>query len=156
MVSGTHRKLREGAAHASWSEFYFVDPIPSQPLMCGHHTQNLLVLKCPQLTLHPDSEVCAGMDLCRKYMCFSPESKGSAMPSQSKIGRATAGSVGSASPALLNFVGKFTDCVENKLLYGMKSIFAIVLSTILTVHYTMAIPVFSQHTDNTDVWLAYS
>ena len=91
-------------------------------------------------------------------MCFLPESKGSAMPSQSKIGQVTVWSAGSASPALLNCVGKFTDCIEfkNKLqVYVMKCIFAIVLSTILTMYYTMAIPVFFQHTDSTDECLVY-
>jgi len=69
--------------------------------MCGHSAQNLLVLRSPQLpfTSGP-APVSADMDLYRRYMGFSPASKGLAMLSQSKIGPAVAGSAGPAPPPL--------------------------------------------------------
>ena len=43
--------------------------------MCGHHAQNLLVLRSPQLfLLRPDHNICAGMDLYRQYAGLSPAS----------------------------------------------------------------------------------
>jgi len=48
--------------------------------MCGHRTQNLLILRSSQL---PDRDIHVGMDRYRWYAGFSPACKGSAMLSQS-------------------------------------------------------------------------
>ena len=76
----------ERATHTSQSEFCLVVTYSKQqqPRMCGHHTQNLLVLMSPQLSFSFGPYFCAGMDLYKRYVGFSPASKGSVMPSQSK------------------------------------------------------------------------
>ena len=59
--------------------------------MCGHRAQNLLVLRSPQLSLRPDRDIRAGMDLYVRH--------GGYYLSQN-IGPVIAGSAGPALPPL--------------------------------------------------------
>ena len=59
--------------------------------MCGHRAQNLLILRSPQLSLSPDLDVRAGMDLYVRH--------GGYYLSQN-IGPAIAGSAGPAPAPL--------------------------------------------------------
>ena len=77
--------------------------------MCGHHAQNLLVLKSPQLSFMFGPYVRTSMDLYRQYVDLSPVSKGLRCYLSQNIGPAVARSAG---PAPLPPVVGYTDSTE--------------------------------------------
>ena len=86
-VSGAPGEPHEGVAHASRSELCFAlvwmlaknVTVATALKICSFAGLSISVCY-----VRSDSEVRAGMDLCRQYTCFLPASKGSATPSQSK------------------------------------------------------------------------
>ena len=87
VVSGAPGEPHKGEAHASRSELCFA----LVWMLAKNVTMATTLIICSFTGLRisvcyvrSDSEVCAGTDLCRQYGCFSPASKGSAIPSQSK------------------------------------------------------------------------
>ena len=94
-------ELGEEAAHESQSIFCYFDSYSEQCLsrMCGHCAHSLLVLRSPQFS---DCEVRAGhmTNLCWRYVCFSPTSKGQQHHLSQNIGLAIVGSARPAPPAM--------------------------------------------------------
>ena len=84
----TGNDVKEQCMHASWLEFCIVfSHIIFQAMPVENVWPPCSKSACAQVStalLRPDHYICVGMDLYRRYLDFSPTSKGSAMLSQSK------------------------------------------------------------------------
>ena len=88
--------------HSSRVNFkcYHIPSKERRPRMCGHRSKYARSLVPATLFLRPDRDVCAGMDLYRRYAASRLQAKGRRCYLSQNIGLAVSGSAGPAPPPL--------------------------------------------------------